>query len=108
MALILCMTVDLYMAYILISMTLTLMQGHSGLAGEHFQRLIISTTKQAISMLGYILFRMALTFKTFISLVMLNQPALTSCVTFAIKTGTEIPGVRKVKGGGGGGRGAYI
>ena len=31
------MTVDLYMAYVLISMTLILMQCHSGLVEEQFQ-----------------------------------------------------------------------
>ena len=46
------MTVDLGLAYnMLKSMTLTLMQGHSGLAEGKIQRLIIST-KQLISMLG--------------------------------------------------------
>ena len=45
------MTVDLCMGYMLmlISMTLTLMQGYSGLANETIQRWIILTTKQAIS-----------------------------------------------------------
>ena len=46
------MTVDLYMAYnilMLVSMTLTLMQGHSGSAKDKNQCWIISTTKQATS-----------------------------------------------------------
>ena len=44
------MAVDLCMAYMfmLVSMTLTLMQGHSGLAKAKTQRWIISTSKQAI------------------------------------------------------------
>ena len=45
----------------LIPMTVTLMQRHIGLADEIIQRWIISTTKQAILMLGYILFRKDLT-----------------------------------------------
>ena len=46
-------TVDLCIVYMLmvVSMTLTLMQGHSGLAEEKSQRWIIWTTKQAISIL---------------------------------------------------------
>ena len=46
------MTVDLCMAYnmlMLVLMTLTLMQGHSGSAEEQIQRATISTTKQVIS-----------------------------------------------------------
>ena len=45
------MTVDLYGAYMitLYSMTLTLMQGHSGSANVRIQYWIISTTKQAMS-----------------------------------------------------------
>ena len=45
------MTVDLCRVdmLMLVSMTLTLMQGHNGLAEENIQRWIISTTKQAIS-----------------------------------------------------------
>ena len=45
------MTIDLCMAYMLrlVTMNLTLMQGHSGLADDKLQRWIISTTKQAIS-----------------------------------------------------------
>ena len=45
------MTVDLCMAYVLIlvSMILTLMQGHSGLAKAKNQRWMLSATKQAIS-----------------------------------------------------------
>ena len=35
-----------------VSMTLTLIQVHSGLAGENIQRWIIRTTKQATSMFG--------------------------------------------------------
>ena len=35
--------------FILVSMTLTFMQGHNGLAEETIQSWIISTTKQAIS-----------------------------------------------------------
>ena len=44
------MKVDLCMGYILmvVSMTLTLMQGHSGSIEENIQLGIISTTKQAI------------------------------------------------------------
>ena len=43
------MMVDLWMPYMLISMTLTLMQGHSGLAKAKYQRCMLSATKQAIS-----------------------------------------------------------
>ena len=45
------MTVDLCMAYVLILvlMTLTLMQGHSGLAKAKNQHWMLSATKQAIS-----------------------------------------------------------
>ena len=45
------MTVDLWMPYILIIilMTLTLMQGHSGLAKAKNERCMLSATKQAIS-----------------------------------------------------------
>ena len=44
------MTVDLFMAYVLmlVSMTLTLMQGHNGSAKAKSKRWIISTIKQAI------------------------------------------------------------
>ena len=41
-----------HVTHILISMTLTLMQGHSGLAEETIQRWIISTTRQTIIVLG--------------------------------------------------------
>ena len=45
------MTVDLWMPYMLmlVSITLTLMQGHSGSAMAKNQRCMISATKQAIS-----------------------------------------------------------
>ena len=45
------MTVDLWMPYILmlVSMTLTLMQGHSGSAEAKNQRCMLSATKQTIS-----------------------------------------------------------
>ena len=45
------MTVDLFMAYLLmlVSMTLTLMQGHSGSTKANIQCWIISTAKQATS-----------------------------------------------------------
>ena len=43
------MTVDFCMAYMLMSITLTLMQGHSGSAKAKNRHWIISTTKQAIS-----------------------------------------------------------
>ena len=45
------MTVDLWMPYLLmlVSMTLTLMQGHSGSAKAKNQRCMLSATKQAIS-----------------------------------------------------------
>ena len=45
------MIVDVYMAYMLMLISI-LIQGHSDLAEERIQHLIISTTKQAMSMLG--------------------------------------------------------
>ena len=58
-----------YNAFMLVSMILTLMQGHSGSAKAKYERRIISTTKQAISIrlpttVGHIF--VTLTLKTFI------------------------------------------
>ena len=46
------MTIEVSLAYMrmLVSMTLTLMKGHSGLAEEQIQHQIIPTTKQAVSL----------------------------------------------------------
>ena len=43
------MMVDLWMPYMPVSMTLTLMQCHSGSAKANDQRFMLSVTKQAIS-----------------------------------------------------------